>query len=124
MNGNITGYYDTEWMPDEGIEKFETGKSYVVRFDDRDSILYNQVMYSRSELGGWLSLALKRYGEQFPDLMEEILKIETNYYSPEEVIGKLQKKITGEMEWAYGPRGHLSDEKRLLWKNNSISCKY
>jgi|GEM_PF-3151332 len=114
-DGDICGYYDDEWMPDEGIPEFQTGEAYVVSFDYRD-MSYPMVMYSHNELMGWFSLGLQYYGELFPQMKEVIDSLERKYYVPEEVKAELWKKIRGELEWVYGPFGNLSPEMRFQWR--------
>lgn len=118
--GTIFNYYDKDWMPDEGIDPFKDGECFVVDFEDT-GWLFPSVMYSRSELSGWFSLALERYGDRFPEVKKQIIKIEERYYSPDEVKEELQKKIRAEVEWEYGPCGHLSSEKLALWKKTVCS---
>jgi hypothetical protein len=99
--GTIYNYYDEEWMPDKNIKPFEDGECFVVDFENTDW-KFTSVMYSRSEISGWFSLALERYGKLFPNQKKQLSEMENKYYSPDFEKEYLRKKSLGELEWEYG----------------------
>ena len=101
--GTATGSYDLEWMPDYGIEPFETGTAYVVGFED--FAYYEEVMYSRTEFCGWFALAARQLVDQIPTLRFEMHELQSRYYEPGPCAEEVKRKLDGELPWSYGPIG-------------------
>jgi len=101
--GDITGYFDDEWMEELGINKFTTGESFIVSISEYDSATYSVVRYSRDEICGWLALALDYFSLENPVLEQELRNIGIKFYSYDKVTKLMLLKKTGLEKWDYWP---------------------
>ncbi len=125
--GGIASTYESSWMTQEGIEHFAARERYVVGWERRDGILKQEriqwVMYSKPEIQGWFALLtssiVEKKSPQWKQPLDEYLG---KRFNVSERLALLYSKLSGEIEWDYGPVGNSATEELIVeWKNQH--CK-
>ena len=110
--GALVGYFDDEYMVEEGLDFFDRGESFVVYFEDEPDMKFPCVQYTREEIYGWFSLVLNKLKYLYPEFSAEICRLESRYYVAGEALKALPGKLDGHQPWFY-----FGFDKILGWRN-------
>lgn len=115
IEGGVMGDYDWEYMHELGIPRFARREAFLVYFQGWD-FEFDNVLYSREEFQGWLSVALLQAADWKPERRDELVGAMKEYCRPED-LSTLRSRLDGESPWSHGPVGDkFTDEDLARWR--------
>ncbi len=119
--GEIRRSYEADWMENEGIEWFNYGERCLVGSATRPSPRW--IMYSNTELEGWIALAvLSLKKKRIGDRKEQLDLLLASRFDAKTRLSELRRKLAGEAPWDFGPVGKdVTPEIANEWQNQHHS---